>query len=457
MAVRATKGERGSILSFEPLTGDSDWMFFEPVPTTGWAVVTVFPRSAFELDAGTQRHLLFLIVFTGLVTLALAGSTVVRMTRLDAASRLWTDAAILALMLSAGVGVLWWVADRHPASTGESGRPLVDRDGVEQYLHANGTRDRTGVLRPVVRIPTGVYVRSIAFQSSTDVTVTGFIWQRYADGVHDGIARGFAMPEADTITDKQVTEWYRTKAGGEERIGWQFIVKLREHFSYARYPFDRQEVWLRLRPADLRSDLVLVPDFDGYPIMAPGALPGVSRDLVLPGWEATSAFFDYRLHSYNTDFGLRKLRAYDDAPELYFNVSLRRLFLGPFVSSIVPLSVAVAMIFGVLVISTRRDKSSSLFGFSAESSLRSAAALFFVVSFQHVALRNSLASPVLMYFEYFYFAVYLAILLVSVNAILFAAQLGIRPIEHRENLIPKVLFWPLWTAAVFVITYVALY
>jgi hypothetical protein len=74
-----------------------------------------------------------------------------------------------------------------------------------------------------------------------------------------------------------------------------------------------------------------------------------------------------------------------------------------------------------------------------------------------VALRNSLASPVLMYFEYFYFAVYLAILLVSVNAILFAAQLGITPIEHRENLIPKVLFWPFWTAAVFMITYVALY
>ena len=69
----------------------------------------------------------------------------------------------------------------------------------------------------------------------------------------------------------------------------------------------------------------------------------------------------------------------------------------------------------------------------------------------------SLASPVLMYFEYFYFTVYLAILLVSINAILFAAQFGIRAVEHRENIIPKLVFWPLWTACMFGITYVALY
>jgi hypothetical protein len=203
--------------------------------------------------------------------------------------------------------------------------------------------------------------------------------------------------------------------------------------------------------------VILVPDFDAYPITNPAAVPGIARELVLPGWEPTGAFFDYRLHAYNANFGLRTFHAYEEAPELYYNVGLRRLFLGPFVSSIVPLSVAIAMLFGVLLISTRRDRSNSLFGFSAESSLRSAAALFFVVSFQHVALRNSLTSPVLMYFEYFYFAVYIAILLVSINAIAFAAQMGIRTVEHRDNLIPKLLFWPAWTACMFAITYVALY
>jgi hypothetical protein len=212
-----------------------------------------------------------------------------------------------------------------------------------------------------------------------------------------------------------------------------------------------------VRPMEFRPDVVLVPDFDAYPIVNPAALPGAARPLVLPGWEPLDSFFEYRLHAYNANFGVRSFQALEQMPELYFSVELRRLFIGPFVSSIVPLSVAVAMLFAVLVISTRRERSTSLFGFSAESSLRSCAALFFVVSFQHVALRNSLASPVLMYFEYFYFTVYLAILLVSINAILFAAQFGIRAVEHRENIIPKLVFWPLWTACMFGITYVALY
>ena len=50
-----------------------------------------------------------------------------------------------------------------------------------------------------------------------------------------------------------------------------------------------------------------------------------------------------------------------------------------------------------------------------------------------------------------------AILAVSINAILFAAQLGVHVIEHRENLVPKLLFWPVWTACMFTITYWALY
>jgi hypothetical protein len=454
MAIHAVTGQRGFVESLEPLTGQIDWMFYEPIPATGWTVATVFPRSDFALDHNVQRRLLFPIVLFLIVTLALAISAIVRFTPIGLPQRLWIDAVVVAVLLSGGVGALWSIADRHPATVTRT--RLLDRAAVEHFLLGHGARDRNGVRRTVVRIPTGVFIQSVAFQSSTDVTVNGFVWQRYAAG--DGVPRGFTLPEADGVPSaSQITEVYRQTTGSEEKIGWQFAAKMRQEFSYARYPFDRQEIWVRVRPIGFRPDLILVPDFDAYPIMNPAALPGVTRPLVLPGWEPLGAFFDYRLHEYTANFGVRAFQALEASPELYFNVELRRLFIGPFVSSIVPLSVAVAMLFAVLVISSRREKSTSLFGFSAESSLRSAAALFFVVSFQHVALRNSLASPVLMYFEYFYFTVYIAILLVSINAILFAAQFGLRAIEHRENMVPKLVFWPLWTACMFGITYAALY
>jgi hypothetical protein len=457
MAIHAVKGERGSVEALEPLTGERDWIFYEPIKSTGWTVASVFPRRDFQPADNMQRRQLFLLVLLAVTTIALVASTLVRLTPLGWPQRLWVDAVVVSLLLSGGIGALWWVADRHAVGDPDIGRQLLDGASVEQFLLTHATRDRSGERRPLIRVPTGVFVRTIAFQSGTDVVVTGYVWQRYTAGTHDGVARGFTLPEAEQLQNNQVTELYRSKTGSEERIGWQFTAKIRQEFSYARYPFDRENVWVRIRPLDFRPDVVLVPDFEGYPIMNPAALPGVARDLVLPGWQVLGSYFDYRLRAYNASFGVRSYRALDEAPELYFNVALRRLFIGPFVSSIVPLSVAVAMLFSVLVISTRREKSKSLFGFSAADTLRSCAALFFVVSFQHVALRNQLASPVLMYFEYFYFTVYVAILAVSVDAILFAAQFGFHVIEHNENMYPKLLFWPLWSGWIFAITYVALY
>mgnify|MGYP006193657243 CR=1 FL=1 len=45
------------------------------------------------------------------------------------------------------------------------------------------------------------------------------------------------------------------------RIGWFFAAKFRQPFDYGRFPFDRQSVWVRLRPASLppRSVRVTTP------------------------------------------------------------------------------------------------------------------------------------------------------------------------------------------------------
>ena len=48
-----------------------------------------------------------------------------------------------------------------------------------------------------IYVPTGVFVQSITFLGANDVKLTGYIWQKYTDGVHDGVSRGFVMPEYD--------------------------------------------------------------------------------------------------------------------------------------------------------------------------------------------------------------------------------------------------------------------
>jgi hypothetical protein len=155
--------------------------------------------------------------------------------------------------------------------------------------------------------------------------------------------------------------------------------------------------------------------------------------------------------------GLPDFRTQTETPELHFNVDVSRMFLGPFVAHIVPLGVTSAMLFALLLISSRREASQGLLGFSAAEIVLGAAALFFVASFQHIALREMLVTPDLIYLEYFYFVVYVLMMLVAVNAILFASAAEIRIVEYADNLIPKVLFWPVAMLSLFVITLVQFY
>ena len=50
----------------------------------------------------------------------------------------------------------------------------------------------------------------------------------------------------------------------------------------------------------------------------------------------------------------------------------------------------------------------------------------------------------------------MAILSVTMNAIMFATT-GWRLIQYRDNLLPKLLFWPLYMTGLFVVTMVAFY
>lgn len=47
----------------------------------------------------------------------------------------------------------------------------------------------------------------------------------------------------------------------------------------------------------------------------------------------------------------------------------------------------------------------------------------------------------ILYLEYFYFILYLLIIAVAINAILFSQKTNIRWLQYQESLIPKLLYW----------------
>ena len=361
-------------------------------------------------------------------------------------SKLWTWSIVLSLGFMIGIGVIWSFALSVEPARVSPGQAITSRGELEDFQRQTliaAVRDH----HPIPQfLPTGVFIKSMEFVSANDVAVTGYVWQRLKPG--SKISEGFTLPEAESV---EITEAYRREMPSGATVGWSFRVTLRQSFSYGRFPLDWESVWIRLWPKEIDQQILLVPDLEDYASLASNTLPGIERDIVIGGWMPRSAFFEYRDNAYNAKFGLTS-RSTELRPELYFNLIIQRTFLDAFVSHMTPIILVLVLIFAMQMTVTREAKNKDLVGFTASTIITTCAALFFAVLLSHIELRGALVAKKVFYVEYFYFLTYLIILLACVNSILFTSDREIRSIHYRDNLLPKLLYWPLVGGAMYVIT-----
>ncbi len=434
-------------------TGQTAWIFYETIPVANWTMGIVFnPQEVFDNTTifRQQQYWIVISVLAGLFGLALL------VCRVDQGSlpALWASGISAAVLCCIGIGSIWYLTVTTASDDAyQHHTVVVDAAGTEAALHnllPPHSQQREDFDRhPPFHVPTGAFVQSIEFTSANNVRVTGYVWQKYVNGIPEKFMPGVVLPEAVSL---DITQAYQ----GEGVIGWYFAATLRQQFAYAQYPFDRQAVWIRLWPKDFFSNTVLVPDFAAYRNMQPELKPGLEFDFVLGDWEIQNSFFSYKNIKYNTYFrsGGHRGEAY---PEFYFNVGLLRNFMRPFITEMVPLVVVSLLLFSVLFISTGNAERMGVLGFSASAVLGYCAALFFVLIVKHSQLRSTLAVHGIVYIEYFYFVMYLAILVVSLNSLLLASDGTMPLIHYKDNLLVKILYWPVILGILLIVTLCVFY
>lgn len=359
---------------------------------------------------------------------------------------LWAGSVALSVVLVAAVAVIWM--DLARASIATTQLPDMGAVGKELDLESD---DWDPVL-----IPTGVFVESLKFESATDVHITGYVWQRWTADIPDGIAEGFVLPEM--VVSSEAVEEYRVPQDDHVLIGWSFEGTFRQPFEYGDYPFDHKTVRLRIWPRDFAADVVLVPDYGGYPATGVDDVFGIETSIVLGDWTRENTYFDYLEPVYNTDFGIDGYADQGETPELRFNVVLRRTFANPFIVNVVPLAIVAALAFGAVLTVTRDQERASVVGFNVSGVLATVSALFFVVLLAHSQLRQELPGAGLVYFEHLYFLMYVTLLLVAVSAHHASTMpRGSGTLDrYGENMLSKLAFWPLLLGAVLMVTLLAL-
>jgi len=437
------------------ISGQTFSVYFAPVADTGWWAAIVLDLSVIDETSDNMRRIRH--TRTGLVIaeMIFVFGLLLLVLRVDkfAVTKLWIASIGFAVLCIIAVGYLLWL-NIDSELREDSDDVVVKNRAISGKVQIQYEEQEE---QEWISIPTGVFVQSAEFSSANDVTITGFIWQRYDDSLPmwlkpdpDQPEPGFVLPESEQ-TDVHLA--YQREQGSSRLYGWYFSAVLRQEFDYLHYPFDLENVWIRMWHKEIGRGVILTPDLGAYDSLVPEKLPGLElQDFVLEGWDIMASFFSYRFNSYNTNWGINDYAGQKDIPELYFNISLKRNFVNAFIMNFITLTVVAFLLFAVLLTIRAKPDTASLMGFNVSGVLGFCAALFFVVILAHTSLRESLAAQQLVYLEYFYFIMYGAFLGVSINAILVASETRSVWIRFGDNAIARWLFWPLLGLSLLVIT-----
>jgi hypothetical protein len=357
---------------------------------------------------------------------------------------LWLTSIALSGLLIVVLGLLWNGKNNDEFNVDE----LTTVEKVANFLGEDDER---------AELPTGVFIQSLRFVSSSDVHITGYIWQRWSAELTGKFKQGAILPEL-VDSSVELREDYRVRDGDVEVIGWYFEGLFRQPFEYDDYPFDHKQVWIRIWPKDFAENLVLTPDFGAYP----GGTGlddtfGIDASIVLGEWRTDDTYFDYQVTDYNTNFGIPNYVGQEAFPELRFNVLVRRQFQNAFLVNLVPLLVVAALAFGAVLTVTRQEELSARFGYNVSGVIATISALFFVVLLAHIQLRQEFPGAGVVYLEYFYFLMYLVLMAVGINAFLVSTR-GANSgwlSELGDNMVMKLAYWPGILATVVVVTAVS--
>lgn len=368
--------------------------------------------------------------------------------------QLWIGSILISLACLIAVGGILVSVDTAPTRPDAADTVVTTPDEVTRYLAAHVPAPVRGA-EPPVFIPTGLYIEAVQFSGPYTLAVSGQIWQRYTNDLPKDLTKGVFLPEAQE--QPTLKEVYRKQLGNEELTGWTFHATLREQFNYSRYPLGRHQIKVRMWHPDYKRNVYLTPDLAAYASIDPAAVPGVDPDLVLENWDIQQAFFSYRTHGYNTDFGSSGYATNQLHPELFYNIAVKRHLVTPFISRAVVPIVILIQLFVVVTVLGRNNERLEKYGIRPGAVVFTGAAFFFAAVLGHDTLRDEVKASGFMYIESLYIITYFVILGVAFNSVLLVGRPNLRLFRDYDNMWVSVLYWPVIWLTLLVVTLVTFY
>jgi hypothetical protein len=402
-------------------------------------------HGSWDLESGSNDLMTIMLLVLGFV-LALSFAVLRPGARNTGGTRLtsvvWTIALVAALLFT------WQVIARSHRWESHVGTIVTSPQELDAFVNAHAD----SFAAYDYRVPTGIFLQSFEFLDTNNVEISGFVWQTYGPEIPDHILRGVVLPEALNEAYQVEEAWRVEQDDGTEQIGWYFSGTFRQNFDYRLYPFDRQDIWLRIWSPEPIEGVMPVPDFGAYRDLTPSTLPGIDTQFVYGGWDPLNSEFSFDLIDYNTDFGLGYGYTGAPDPELYFNLSVARDFLGPMLEHLVLVGAIAILLFFLLLLMAHDSDLQDRIGLTIFDLIVAAGGLLFAVILDHNSIRSVVESQDLIYLEWFPLILDVFIVLVVLSAVLRVKRWRIPLIGYSGDLMPVVAYWPALIGSLLVVT-----
>ncbi len=442
----------------DPMTGGSAFLLCGKVPSVGWGLCTV------TLPTRADRVTWSLVVVVSVVIFLCCLLAFLLDPGRGTLPRLWALSLSMSVIFVIAIGVVW---REGKMVFGEEGPVIFADSQVDQVVADNRDRlEKLGRTDPIFQLPSGVLISEVV-PGDGMLQIGGMMWQRVA---LEDLKRGEEQPEEDMQTVEELPEWvglrlanaasmeqeevFRKDVGPDRVIGWRFRAEVPDLTVVGWYPVSQRTLRLDLVPPTFADPVLLVPDIGAYDLIVSSSMPGIAPTVSLAGWEPRRAFFSFVEHDWPVDFGLGEEGIARRLSSLRYSATFELQLINPMVTYLLPETILFMLMFALLAVTTTNSELAERYGLNASSAISTYATFFFIVVLQHIALRQDLASPRLVYLEWVFIVTYVGLLLLTLNAMLVSADSRNWLIRHDDNLLSRLIYWPLLTGCLFGITVV---
>ena len=244
---------------------------------------------------------------------------------------------------------------------------------------------------------------------------------------------------------------------------WQFSAKLYQNIRYQFYPFDAKQIKIRVGHTNVDNEFY-IPDFDNLynhaisfydqskiqdsltgslsetdSLKLARILQGINHNMQLSEWKITDACYNLgktdQLSSISTN------EKGSVTPEFIQVIDIKRDLLSPLISNYLLLFV-ISIILFIMVLLSKESEVGHL--------ITTYVGLFFSLLISHFKLREDLQFHSIVYIEYYYFTLYFLLMVFIIHKYLIHVKVNSLVINYRNNLLPKILYWPFLLAFILV-------